>query len=204
MVLVMFQWLLNPIYEILRIVKQNQTMLVAIKADIVALRAQLAAVQTEQVAQRTLLEQILVYVTPPPSPPPASCVVFMVEIDGQVQEVTGMTIKPRKQFTATVVFKDQYGNIAKVDGLPEWTNDNDTVIGMAVAADAMSAVISSPAGPGSGQVSVSADADLGAGIVTITGVLAVEVIPDDAVLVEVNTGEVTDMTPTEPPARKRA
>ena len=58
---------------------------------------------------------------------------------------------------------------APVDGIPVWGSSDDTVLGVVPAADGMTAVVNTVA-PGTARISVSADADTGAGVVTITGV----------------------------------
>jgi hypothetical protein len=61
------------------------------------------------------------------------------------------------------------GNPATVDGVPVWASSDETVIVAAAAVDGMSAVITTVA-PGTARVTVTADADLGAGVTTLTGV----------------------------------
>lgn len=58
---------------------------------------------------------------------------------------------------------------ARVDGVPVWASSDETVITVVAAADGMSAVIDTVA-PGTARVTVTADADLGAGVETLTGV----------------------------------
>jgi hypothetical protein len=64
---------------------------------------------------------------------------------------------------------DDRGRPAAVDGEPVWASSDETVLSVVVAAGGMSADILSVA-PGTARVTVSADADLGAGVQTITGV----------------------------------
>lgn len=64
---------------------------------------------------------------------------------------------------------DSRGRPAAVDGVPVWASSDDTVLSVVPAADGLSAVVASVA-PGVARVTVQADADLGAGVVTITGV----------------------------------
>lgn len=64
---------------------------------------------------------------------------------------------------------DSKGRAAPVDGIPVWASSDDTVLSVAPAADGMSAVVSSVAA-GTARITVTADADLGAGVTTITGV----------------------------------
>ena len=64
---------------------------------------------------------------------------------------------------------DSKGRPAQVDGAPVWASSDDTVLTVTPAADGMSADINTVA-PGTARATVQADADLGAGVVTITGV----------------------------------
>ncbi len=64
---------------------------------------------------------------------------------------------------------DAQGRPAAVDGVPVWASSDETVVSVVAAADGLSAVVSSVAA-GTARVTVSADADLGAGVVPITGV----------------------------------
>ena len=72
---------------------------------------------------------------------------------------------PNVQLTIT----DAKGRPAKVDGVPVWASSDETVLAVTPAADGMSALIDTVAA-GTARATVSADADLGAGVLTITGV----------------------------------
>lgn len=61
------------------------------------------------------------------------------------------------------------GEPAPVEGVPVWASSDETVIRVTAAADGMSAVVDTVAA-GTARVTVSADADLGSGVTTITGV----------------------------------
>lgn len=64
---------------------------------------------------------------------------------------------------------DKGGKPAKVDGVPVWASSDATVLAVTPAADGMSAVVDTVA-VGTARVSVKADADMGAGVMEITGV----------------------------------
>ena len=72
------------------------------------------------------------------------------------------------------------GNPAKVDGVPAWELSDPSILTLVVADDGLSAdvITAGPLGPC--QVKVTADADLGAGVRSISGVLDVEVIAAEA------------------------
>jgi hypothetical protein len=157
----------------------------------------LQKITAEQLAQRAILQRILDSVTPPPN---AARVVFTARINGQsFPGVESMIIKATQEFDASVAFQDSLGNPAPVEGVPAWTNSNESVLSMVVAADGLSAVVSAVGVPGSGQISVQADADLGEGVTTITGTLDIEVTPGDAINVVLNTGAVRERTPEPTP-----
>lgn len=64
---------------------------------------------------------------------------------------------------------NSHGDPAPVDGVPHWASSDETVLAVTPSADGMSAMVDTVA-PGTARVSVTADADLGAGTKTITGV----------------------------------
>src|SRR4051812_47455218 len=71
--------------------------------------------------------------------------------------------------SVTLSITDSHGQPAAVDGAPVWASSDETVLTVTPAADGMSAAVDTVA-PGAARVSVSADADLGAGTQSITGV----------------------------------
>lgn len=71
--------------------------------------------------------------------------------------------------SAVLSIKDDKGRAAKVDGVPVWASSDETVLTAVAAADGMSGVVNTVA-PGTARITVSADADLGAGVIPITGV----------------------------------
>lgn len=69
----------------------------------------------------------------------------------------------------TLTITNSAGAPASVDGAPVWATSDATVLTVTAAADGMSALVSTVAA-GVARVSVTADADLGAGVSTITGI----------------------------------
>jgi hypothetical protein len=99
----------------------------------------------------------------------------------------------------TISFVDSKGKPAKVDGVPTWAVDNTAVVDVLTpAADGMSAHLHITDNVGAAQLTVTADADLGTGVTTITSVDTVSVIPGDAVAAQFNFGTVTPDTPPGP------
>jgi hypothetical protein len=82
------------------------------------------------------------------------------------------------------------GNPAQVQGVPVFASSDETVVTVSASADGMSAVVSSVAPGGPARISVSADADLGQGVRTITGV------SEDITVVEDPANQASVMTLT--------
>lgn len=97
-----------------------------------------------------------------------------------------LTDTQKAMLAITIV--DAKGNPAVVDGAPEWSTSDASVLSVQPAADGMSAIVRASGGLGSAQVSVTADADTGAGIEPIAGTLDVEVIAGKAVAVSISAG----------------
>lgn len=104
-----------------------------------------------------------------------------------------MMLKASQKLPISVAFKDKFQNDAKVDGAPQWAVDNGALGSLEVAEDGLSAVFT-PAGPlGDCQVQCSADADLGEGVKSIVGSLAISILPADASEVDLIPGEAQDV-----------
>ncbi len=88
---------------------------------------------------------------------------------------------------------DSKGNVAPIDGVPEWAVSNPGVCFIQPAADGITALVVAIA-VGDTQVSATADADLGQGTRNITGVLDVSIRPAEAVSLGIVAG-----TPEEQP-----
>jgi hypothetical protein len=70
----------------------------------------------------------------------------------------------------TLSITNSQGQPAAVDGAPVWASSDDTVLSVEAQPDGMGAVVRTVAPGGPARISVTADADLGAGTQTITGV----------------------------------
>jgi hypothetical protein len=96
---------------------------------------------------------------------------------------------------ATVSFTNKRGQPAPVQGVPVWASSDSTVLAVTPAADGLSAKIDTVAA-GTARVTVTADADLGPGVTTITGVsedVNVTIGPgSQASVVTLNLGTPTD------------
>lgn len=69
----------------------------------------------------------------------------------------------------TIQIRDSRGLPAPVDGVPVWASSDETVLAVTPSSDGMSALVDTVA-PGTARVSVTVDADRGAGIETVVGV----------------------------------
>jgi hypothetical protein len=74
-----------------------------------------------------------------------------------------------------VEFKTAAGNAGRVDGIPSWSVSNPGVVTIVVSDDGLEALVKTTGALGESQVSVSADADLGAGVRAVSAVLDVTV-----------------------------
>jgi hypothetical protein len=107
------------------------------------------------------------------------------------KEISMLSLSAVQKCNVSIQPVDVKGNPAAVDGGPLWSVSADGVVTLSPAADGLSCVISGLA-PGSVQVNVTADADLGEGVRSITGTLDVTVIAAEAVGFTIQTGPVED------------
>lgn len=116
--------------------------------------------------------------------------VFSVIIGGiKIKDIRMLVLPIDHKVPASIQPVDAAGNPAAVDGVPVWTSSAPTIVTVQAAADGMSAEIT-PVGPlGTAQINVSADADLGSGVTSITGILDVQSVAGEAVALQIQTGE---------------
>lgn len=70
----------------------------------------------------------------------------------------------------SIAITNSQGNPAPVDGVPVWASSDETVVTVVAADDGMSARVIAGVPGGPARVTVTADADMGAGVTTIQGV----------------------------------
>lgn len=90
------------------------------------------------------------------------------------------TLPDDKTANAAVSYVDAKGKPAKVDGAPVWESSDSAVLTVAAASDGMSAVVT-PGDPGTAQLKITADVDLGAGVEELITLADVEVVAGKAV-----------------------
>jgi len=121
---------------------------------------------------------------------------ILINYFGIEGNIMGIKLPLDKQFTVSVEPQDEAGNAAAVEGTPVWAASSDLVT-VTPAADGLSAVVrpNATGTVGSAQINVTADADLGEGVETITGVLDVDVIGGHAVSLATSVGPLEPLTP---------
>lgn len=110
-----------------------------------------------------------------------------------LKRIKKMNLKVTQSLPLSIAIQDRFGNKAPVDGIPEWSLTAPDSATLSVSADGMSAILT-PSGPlVPFEVHVNADADLGAGVKSILGVLPIEMMPGDAEIIAIAAGSPTDM-----------
>ena len=93
-----------------------------------------------------------------------------------------------QKVTLSISPKGAAGNPAPVQDVTWEVSDPTIVTVTPDAANPLSAVVTTTGTLGTAQVSASADADMGDGVKTITGVLDIEVRASEAVMFDINAG----------------
>ena len=95
---------------------------------------------------------------------------------------------------------DANGNHASIDGVPAWSSSSDAVASVTPHEDDGSGIYSADIVPGTAlgtcQINVTADADLGSGVTTISGVLDVQVVGGEAVGFKITTNPPEPINPS--------
>lgn len=112
-----------------------------------------------------------------------------VTIDGNTikGDIMSFILKADQKVSVSIQPVDKFGNPATVDGAPVWV-DATGQTNVVASDDGLTAVITPNGAVGTTQINVTADADLGDGVVTIAGVLDLEVVAGSAVALVINPG----------------
>lgn len=94
--------------------------------------------------------------------------------------MANMTLTATQEVSLSISPVDRRGNAAALDGSPVWTVSNPAILSVAPSSDGLSAVATAVGPIGTSQISVIGDADLGDGVVSISGTLDVSVIAAQA------------------------
>ena len=103
------------------------------------------------------------------------------------KDITMLILTNTQEVDLAIQPLDAKGKPAQVDGVPTWLSSNPALVSLVVSEDGLSCVAKAMDN-GSAQISVSADADLGAGIKTLTAILDIEVVSGGAVSLGVIAG----------------
>lgn len=97
----------------------------------------------------------------------------------------------------SVVFDDDHGNPAAVDGVPVWTVSDATILTVTAADDGMSATVAAVGPAGQAQVSVTANAEMDSTLpaIPVIGLMDMQVVAGDAALAVITPGSATPPTP---------
>lgn len=121
-----------------------------------------------------------------------------VETSPKNGEVTmSIVLKDTQRVSISVSPVDAKGNPAKVDGAPSWAVVGPAIVTLVPSDDGLTCVATTTGDLGTTQITVSADADVGEGVQTISGLLDVEVVGGVAVSLSVAAG-VPEEIPTTP------
>lgn len=98
-------------------------------------------------------------------------------------------LKTNQQVALSLAFTTDAGQPApRVDGVPKWSSSDEAIVTVVPAADGLTATAVAQA-IGTAVISVTADADLGAGVREITDTEDFEILADDeAAVVTINVG----------------
>jgi hypothetical protein len=100
---------------------------------------------------------------------------------------------------AKITITDTAGNPANVDGVPVWASSDETVLVAVPAADGMTGLVDTVGPGGPAHVTVTADADLGAGIVPLVVVFPdINVTAGSATVITGDLGAPADKAPPGP------
>jgi hypothetical protein len=126
---------------------------------------------------------------------------WSITSEGVTTKNVSMLILPiTKQVTASIQPVDAKGNPAQIDGMASWSSSNPQIANITnVSSDSLKADIV-PAGTlGTCQINVQADADLGSGTKSITGLLDLTTVAGEAVGFTISTSEPQDIAPSDEP-----
>jgi hypothetical protein len=124
--------------------------------------------------------------------------VFSVILPGgiKIKDIKMLVLPNDQKVVASIQPVDAKGNPATIDGLAVWTSSSTDIASIQnVSPDSLSAEVVPGSAIGSCQINVQADADLGAGITNITGVLDVSVVAGQAVGFTITTAPPVPITP---------
>jgi len=116
---------------------------------------------------------------------------FIITVEG---DHMAYTLPVDQQVEVQVAYVDSKGNPAQVDGSPEWSSSDPSLLTVtADPDDPFKALIVPVGGVGNVQVKVDADADLGSGVTSLVTLMDVTLVAGEAVA-----GTITPVGSPEP------
>lgn len=103
-----------------------------------------------------------------------------------------LVLRDNQQARVSIAIRSARGNPAVVDGTPQWSVSSAAHLEVVAEADGMAALVRALGPSGAAQVSVHVDADLGEGVIPVTGVLDVNVLSGLAAVIEISTEPPVD------------
>jgi hypothetical protein len=117
--------------------------------------------------------------------------------------VMAIVLKDAQKVTINISPVDAKGNAAKVDGAPVWAVSDPTILTLAPSTDGLSCVATTTGVVGTTKIAITADADIGEGVQTISGSIDIEVVGGVAAGLNITIVGVEDI-PVEPTATEPA
>ena len=102
-------------------------------------------------------------------------------------ELTAMNLQDDQKVKLTLNPKDSAGNSASLDGAPQWSSSDTSIVTVTPSADGLSAEVVS-GNLGTATITVTADADLGAGVKPLTASMDFTVIGGEATALGLTVG----------------
>lgn len=102
--------------------------------------------------------------------------------------------KTELSYTAT----SRKGNPAMVAD-PAWSSSNESVASVTASADGSSATVVAVGPVGTATITLTGDADLGAGVVPVRGELDIEVVAGNAAVFNITAADPTEQADSPPP-----
>lgn len=90
------------------------------------------------------------------------------------------------KLNGSVAFTNAKGNPARVDGIPVWAIGGDPIGTVTASDDGMSASVDLNGTLGTAQISVTADADLGAGVRSLVVLGDLQIVAGEAIAGSIN------------------
>lgn len=106
--------------------------------------------------------------------------------------IMAVTMDTAQQCPVSIVVVDRKGKPVGTDGPPTWLASNTDVVALTPSADGLSCTVVAVGIPGTATVQVTADADLGSGVVNLVGTIDFEITPTQGTAIQITAGTPVD------------